>query len=308
MARVKLPENVWGIFGETLKIYMSEFFKFTGYMAFPVLGQLVGIIWVFASTFVLTDNFEYLVAKFPAINDFGSFMLAALLIALPGLLLFLGAFWQYLIAYGSLNSMTEGVLTTGRVYDFASHKEVITRRTSQYIILWLVYSIFLALASFPLLWVLGGIFFIYFILIFQAFTFAEGSELPVGGYFRKSFDLIRGNFAQTIAISLLLVVVCFYLLPMGLNVILGALNLNEFFTGAILPFVQNLPLESVNQPLTSFGADAITPDLLAKSILEQIVFFIAFGFTLPLRSVCWTLWYKSLDNRKEKKPSKKSGR
>lgn len=306
MARLKLQDSVWSIFGETLKIYLAEFFKFTGYMAFPVLGQLFGIIWVFASTFVLTDNFEYLAAKFPVMNEYTSFMLVALLLALPGLMLFVASFWQYLIAYGSLNSMTEGVLTTGRVYDFAAHKEVITRKTPKYIALWLVYSIFAALASFPLLWVLGGIFFIYFILIFQAFTFED--EMPVTGYFRKSFDLIRGNFAKTIALVLLLVVLTFYLLPMGLNVIMGALNLREFFTGLIIPVVSNLQLDAVNQMFIMFGMPPVTPELLAQSILEQAVFFIAVGFTLPLRSICWTLWYKCLDEKKEKKSSKKSGK
>ena len=91
MARLKLPESVWGIFGETLKIYICDFLKFTGYMAFPVLGQIAGIIWVFASTFLLTDNFEYLVLKFPALNEFGPYMLSVILLALPGLLLFDGA-------------------------------------------------------------------------------------------------------------------------------------------------------------------------------------------------------------------------
>ena len=306
MARLKLPESVWGIFGETLKIYICDFLKFTGYIAFPVLGQIAGIIWVFASTFLLTDNFEYLVLKFPALNEFGPYMLSVMLLALPGLLLFVGAFWQYLIAYGALNSMTEGVLTTGRVYDFASHKEVVTRRTPAYISLWLVYSIFLILASFPLLWVLGGIFFIYFILIFQVFTFEE--DLTVTGYFRKSFNLIRGNFAQTMALALLLVVLTFYLVPMGLNVIFDALNLSGMFTDLLIPVVSNLPLDSINQTLTAFGTDAITPETLAKSTLEQVVFFIAVGFTLPLRSICWTLLYKVREGKSEKKNTRKSGK
>lgn len=306
MARYKLQDSVWFIFGETIKIYISNFFKYTTYMAFPILGQLFGIIWVFASTFVLTDNFEYVAAKFPALNDYPSFMLAVLLLALPGLMLFIAAFWQFLIAYGALNSMTEGALSSGHVYDFAAHKELIIRRTPKYIGLWLLYSIFVALASFPLLWVLGGIFFIYFILIFQVFTFEE--DLSVGGYFRKSFDLIRGNFARTVALVLILVVLTFYLIPMGFNVVLDILNLRNLLTDAIIPFVSNLPLESYNQMFSTLNIPPVTPDMLAKSILEQSVFLVAFGFTLPLRSICWTLWYKILGEKKDKKSSKKSGK
>ena len=306
MARYKLQDSVWFIFGETIKIYISNFFKYTTYMAFPILGQLFGIIWVFASTFVLTDNFEYVAAKFPALNDYPSFMLAVLLLALPGLMLFIAAFWQFLIAYGALNSMTEGALSSGHVYDFAAHKELIIRRTPKYIGLWLLYSIFVALASFPLLWVLGGIFFIYFILIFQVFTFEE--DLSVGGYFRKSFDLIRGNFARTVALVLILVVLTFYLIPMGFNVVLDILNLRNLFTDVIIPFVSNLPLESYNQMFSTLNIPPVTPDMLAKSILEQSVFLVAFGFTLPVRSICWTLWYKILVEKKDKKSSKKSGK
>lgn len=306
MARYKLQDSVWFIFGETIKIYISNFFKYTTYMAFPILGQLFGIIWVFASTFVLTDNFEYVAAKFPALNDYPSFMLAVLLLALPGLMLFIAAFWQFLIAYGALNSMTEGALSSGHVYDFAAHKELIIRRTPKYIGLWLLYSIFVALASFPLLWVLGGIFFIYFILIFQVFTFEE--DLSVGGYFRKSFDLICGNFARTVALVLILVVLTFYLIPMGFNVVLDILNLRNLLTDAIIPFVSNLPLDSYNQMFSTLNIPPVTPDMLAKSILEQSVFLVAFGFTLPLRSICWTLWYKILGKKKDKKSSKKSGK
>lgn len=306
MARYKLQDSVWFIFGETIKIYISNFFKYTTYMAFPILGQLFGIIWVFASTFVLTDNFEYVAAKFPALNDYPSFMLAVLLLALPGLMLFIAAFWQFLIAYGALNSMTEGALSSGHVYDFAAHKELIIRRTPKYIGLWLLYSIFVALASFPLLWVLGGIFFIYFILIFQVFTFEE--DLSVGGYFRKSFDLIRGNFARTVALVLILVVLTFYLIPMGFNVVLDILNLRNLLTDAIIPFVSNLPLDSYNQMFSTLNIPPVTPDMLAKSILEQSVFLVAFGFTLPVRSICWTLWYKILGEKKDKKSSKKSGK
>lgn len=306
MARYKLQDSVWFIFGETIKIYISNFFKYTTYMAFPILGQLFGIIWVFASTFVLTDNFEYVAAKFPALNDYPSFMLAVLLLALPGLMLFIAAFWQFLIAYGALNSMTEGALSSGHVYDFAAHKELIIRRTPKYIGLWLLYSIFVALASFPLLWVLGGIFFIYFILIFQVFTFEE--DLSVGGYFRKSFDLIRGNFARTVALVLILVVLTFYLIPMGFNVVLDILNLRNLLTDAIIPFVSNLPLDSYNQMFSTLNIPPVTPDMLAKNILEQSVFLVAFGFTLPVRSICWTLWYKILGEKKDKKSSKKSGK
>ena len=46
-----------------------------------------------------------------------------------------------------------------------------------------------------------------------------------------------------------------------------------------------------------------------KRSVKQIVFFIVVGFTLPLRSICWTLWYTNLAGEVDSiqpKPKKKS--
>ena len=295
-----------GIFTESIGLYFSNFDKFVKYMSFPVLGQIAGLLIVFVLVFFYTKYMPYLMQKIPFFDNFSVLVLCAILVTLPGLIIFIKAFWEYLVAYGAVNSMLENMLKSGKVYDFDAHTELIKRRTLPFVGLWLLYSIFVALASFPLLWVLGGIFFIYFILIFQVFTFEE--DLSVGGYFRKSFDLIRGNFARTVALVLILVVLTFYLIPMGFNVVLDILNLRNLLTDAIIPFVSNLPLDSYNQMFSTLNIPPVTPDMLAKSILEQSVFLVAFGFTLPLRSICWTLWYKILGEKKDKKSSKKSGK
>ena len=95
---------------------------------------------------------------------------------------------------------------------------------------------------------------------------------------------------------------------MGFNVVLDILNLRNLLTDAIIPFVSNLPLDSYNQMFSTLNIPPVTPDMLAKSILEQSVFLVAFGFMLPVRSICWTLWYKILGEKKDKKSSKKSGK
>ena len=57
----------------------------------------------------------------------------------------------------------------------------------------------------------------------------------------------------------------------------------------------------------------ITPAIVATELVKQLVFFIVVGFTLPIRSICWTLWYKNLYIpssvevvEKKKKSSKKA--
>ena len=62
-------KRVLSIFFEGLKIFVVNIHKFLLYMAFPVLGQIVGLFLIFGSTFWFTQNFQDLVVKYPALND-----------------------------------------------------------------------------------------------------------------------------------------------------------------------------------------------------------------------------------------------
>lgn len=278
-------KRVLNIFFEGLKIYCLNIHKFMLYMIFPVLGQLLGLFLVFGLNFWFTQNFQDLSVKYPALNDMSTLIGVAVLTAIPGLLILMKAFWDYLVAYVALNSMTEGYLNTGKVYDFKAHKSVATNKTFSFIALWFIFGIFTLLAVIPVFWILGGIFFIYFILIFQVFTFENGLS-PVG-YFKRSFDIIKGHFATTFVLMLILVIFTYFLLSSGLSVIFDYLNLTQSVSKSIEAWVFTLPIE----PLEPYG---ITPAKIAESILDNIVLFITVGFTLPLRSICWTLWYNNL--------------
>ena len=61
----------------------------------------------------------------PILNNFGLLVLFAILITLPGLAIFVKAFWEYLVAYGAVNSMVENMLKSGKVYDFDAHTELV---------------------------------------------------------------------------------------------------------------------------------------------------------------------------------------
>ena len=293
-------KNVLSIFFEGLKIYCLNIHKFLAYMAFPILGQILGISMIFATVFWLTQNAESITAKYSALNEISNFMLFAIAVSIPGLIILLKAFWEYLIAYGALNSMTEGYLNTGKVYDFKSHKSVILNKTFSFILLWLLFSIFIILSLIPIFWIIGFIFFIYFILIFQVFTFENGLS-PIG-YFRRSFELIRGNFLTTFILFLLLFITTYYLIPAGLNVLANASNISSILSKPFESWAFTLPIE----PLEPYG---ITPYKIAQSTISQIILFIAIGFTLPLRSICWSLWYDNLNtasvNSEPQKTTKK---
>ena len=291
MAKDKSDKSVWKVFFEGLKIYCFNFHKFFLYMAYPVLGQLLGLGLVFGLSFWYSQSLPELIQKYPAFNNFSTIFLTIILICVPGLLIWAKAFWDYLVAYGALNSMTEGALTTGRVYDFKAHNAVVTRRTFSYIFLWLLFSIFSILAIIPIFWVLGLIFFVYFVLIFQVFTF-EKDVSPIS-CFRRSLQLIKGKFARTFILLTILTLLTYNLLTMGVSVLFDAANLTGKLAQVFEGWASTLPLEQVNASLAMFHT-SLTPVTISKSVVEQIIFFLVVGFTLPLRSICWALWYKNL--------------
>lgn len=112
-----------GIFTEAIGLYFSNFDKFIKYMTFPVLGQIGGLLLVFLITYFYTQNLPPLIEKFSALDNFNVLILLSILITLPGLAIFCKSFWEYLVAYGAVNSMYENMQKSGRVYDFDAHTE-----------------------------------------------------------------------------------------------------------------------------------------------------------------------------------------
>lgn len=292
MAKFKIQNKVYNVMVEGLKIYINHFVKFTQYMLFPVFGQIVGIVLIFGLTGWLTFSLPELVDKHPIFNNFSTILLALLFVALPGLALFLKAFWDYLVAYGALNSMTEAVITTGKLYDLRAHTEVITKHSFKYIALLIIISILSFIALNPLFWVIGLIFFVYFILVFQVFTLEE--NISVLDCFKRSFYLIKGNFARTFAIMAILGLISHYLLTFGVSGLLDVIKLSNFFKGVLENWAMALPLTEINSTLASFRLPQITALEVANQILGAAILFVVTGLTLPMRSICWTLWYKNL--------------
>jgi hypothetical protein len=288
---VKEDRSVWLIFFEGLKIFCLNIHKYLLYMTFPVIGQLVGIFAIFGPTYWFTQNYQDLLIKYPALNDMSTMLICTVVMAVPGLLILMKALWDYMVAYCSLNSMTEGYLNTGRVYDFRAHNEVVYKKMFSFVALWFLFGMFSVLALIPVFWILGFIFFIYFILIFQVFTFENGLS-PVG-YFRRSLELIRGKFSRTFMLMFLLGIFCFVLLSSGLSVIFDYLNLTTILGKSFEAWAYTMPIEA----LEPYG---VNPALIGKSLTNELIFFITIGFTLPLRSICWTLWYNNLSEPIEK--------
>ena len=302
MAKFKIKDSLWSVLGEGLKIYFTNFLKFTQYMLFPVFGQVIGVALIFGLTGWFTFALPYLTEQYAFLNNFTTITFVLLLLTLPGFAIFLKAFWDYLVAYGALNSMTEAVITTGKLYDFKAHNQVVTSRTGTFIFLLLIISVLSLIAINPLFWVLGLIFFIYFILVFQVFAFEP--DATVTSCFKHSFNLVKGNFGRTFFIMFVLALISHYLINLGAIALLDAVKLGEFFKGIFENWASTLPLTDINGTLEYFKMQTITPLMIANEIWASAVLFVVAGLTLPMRSICWTLWYKNLSENKSEKKTK----
>lgn len=295
MAKIKVENKITSVLFESIKVYGANIWPFTRYMLFPILGQLIGLALIFGLASVYTAKLPELISTYAFFNSFSSIVLCVILITVPGMLIFLKAFWDFLVAYGALNSMAESAINTGKVYDFPAHNAVVTNRTFKFIALWLVISILSMIALFPLIWLIGGILFIYFVLVFQVFIFEPNASIY--DCFKRSMLLIKGNFARTFIIMAVIAFFTHYIFVEGFSVFFDLTKLSQLLGGIFENWVQNtIPLDNFNNYMININPrfDVITPSKIAGMFVYQIVFFIVTGLTLPLRSICWTIWYKVL--------------
>ncbi len=291
MSKHKLKNSLIEVLKEGIGIYISNIDKFLLYMLFPVFGQILGIALSFGLTLGFADK---IAAKADSLS---SALLLILLLAIPGLLIFAKAFWDFMVAYVALNSMTEGAYTTGHVYDFKAHNEVATRRTFKYILFLLALSILMSVGTSIFFIIPGFVLWIYFILVFQVFTFEP--DLSVPEYFKRSFLLVKGDWARTFFLMLILTFFSIYILTQGITVIFDYLNLTKTFC-SIFDFVgKAMPLELINRVLVYVKLTPLTVSMISEWIFVSVLGFVIAGLTLPIRSICWSLWYKTLADKKE---------
>ena len=298
---VKKSQTPLGIFIESIGLYFSNFDKFFKYMSFPVLGQVIGLVLIFTISYFYTQHIPTLIDKFPIFNDFLILTLFSILITLPGLMIFLKAFWEFLIAYGAINSMLDNMLKSGKVYDFDAHTELVKRRTLAFVGLWFLVGIFSLIAFVPLFWVICGILAVYFVLIFQIFIYEP--ELSPIACVKRSLAIIKGHFASTFLLICLIGGLTYFVLPQVFNKIFEIAGINNFFSSLIMPFVNLFP----DFDLSKFGGKFIEKSEISLFIVQSLIAQIIIQYTLPIRSIMWGLWYKELTkNEFSKDNSKKS--
>jgi len=299
------------IFMESVGLYFSNFDKFVKYMTFPVLGQIIGLSLTFLLIYFYTQNMPKIIEKIPTLANFTTLFTIGILLILPGLLIFMKAFWEYLVAYGAVNSMLENLLKSGKVYDFDAHTELIKRRSVPFIGLWMLFGIFSLISVIPFFWVPCGVFAIFFVLIFQVFTF-EPEQSPIGCV-KKSMQLVKGHFASSFMLFAMVGALTYVLIPQLAGLFFEYTNITTFFTNIITPMVAELPLKDWNVILNYAYLPALKVEEVALFTTTSIIAQIFIQYTLPLRSILWSMWYKELNGGKlylnnEDKPKAKKKR
>ena len=282
-------QGILNIFFKSVTIYFQNFTSFFKYMAFPVFGQIAGIVWILAISFCYINYLPELMGKSAIMSNFSVILAVFLLITLPGLFVTLKAFWDYLVAYGAINSMLDGLIKSGRLYDFPAHNEVVTRKSAKFIAIWLLISIMSIIAIIPIFWIFGIIFFIYFILVFQIFIFEP--EESVFGCFKRSLEIIKGNWGKTFLLAILIGIFTNWFLPFVVNKTLELLSIIKFLAIPVDGITTLLPIKEINDSLSI--QNRLTSLEISTAIVSGFSTFIITGLTLPMRSICWGLWYKN---------------
>ena len=295
------------IFVESIGLYFSNIDKFIKYMTFPVLGQYFGLLIIFSLLHFYIKHMPNIVGQIQILNNTLILLALPFIIILPGLAIFLKAFWEYLIAYGSINSMFENMLKSGRVYDFDAHTELIKRRTGSFIILWTLIGIFSLISICPLLWVISGVISVFLVLIFQIFTF-EPEQTPIG-CIKRSIQITKGNFASTFLLLALSGALTYVLIPKLFNLLFEYTNITSFLTQSLLPLVKELPITKWQNILPAIYSPILNVDNISKLIITSLITQIIIQYTLPLRSILWSNVYqnfnKSINTTKKKKTASK---
>lgn len=303
--------SVFAIIGKSFKIYLRFIHKFFLYMTFPVIGQMVGFVLILLPTIYMQKTLPVLADKYTFFTEPTKQLALVLLVVMPGLILMLSAFWKYLVAYSALNSMTQSALVSGKIYDFPAHNSFVTKNLSKFFLIWFVISILTILSINPLLAIVCSIGFLFLVPVFQVFTFEQDKN--AFGCIKRSFGLVKDNFGRVVGLLTLLGLILWILTEViqwgGVKFIPHEKIFSEYANMILnIPFMQELNLKL--SQLSEFGINLqITSQMISEAILSAIIGMLVWGYTLPLRSICWTLWYKSTtdsENRNKKSPKKRT--
>lgn len=297
--------DILNLFVEGTKLYFKNFPKFLKYMAFPVLGQVLAMFLIFTTVHLFTNNLEKLIYINPALNNISILMIILLILIIPSFIIFFAAFWKYIVAMGSLNSMANNIISGAKLENLSIHNDTVNRRMGTFLGLILILSLISLGFIIPFISLIILVLMIFLCLSFQIFALEE--NLKTIGIIKKSIKMVKNNFVKTSFLLFLLWFFTYYFIPEIFNLTLDKLDLYKYLIIPIVEFCKDLPFAEVEQTVNTifsavnnnsiFQFDVVS---ISKRIVAVIFASIIIGFTLPLRSICCTLLYKNIEIKKLK--------
>lgn len=288
--------SVIKIFFNGIKLYFMNFEQFFKVMAFPVFGQVIGISLIFFASYLFTVYAPTLTTKSPLFDNIPLVFAVLAVLMLPGFFIFCKAFWDYIIALASLNSMASSLLEGSNIDDTGIHSELIKRRTGSYILFLFLLTIIYLVLAIPILWGLLAIAFVYLALSFQVFALEE--DKGAFDIIKYSVNYVKFNFIKTAMLLVLLGITTYWLVPALVSWGFEQSSLIGFFASVIDNYVKLLPINEINSIISQWPFHYSLKSIsVSRHIVLAVVAYIVTAFALPLRSICCTQLYKEINKK-----------
>ena len=286
--KLKSSASVLGIVFGGLNTYFYNLDTFLKYLAFPVLGTFLGIFLLFGVNYFFITNLEKIQSASPILENPAVFLILLLILTIPGFAVFLKAFYDYLIAFGALNSMCV-IGPNHRIEDVSTHKKIIKQRLLPYCVLLIVLSV-----------IFGTIILIIPALIFlslavQVFTLEEDSS-PFEAIC-KSAIIVKENFWKVLWVLIFITIISYWFFPAMLSWAVAKTPVFVLLTSPVEKYLTLLPIEEINSVLAatqiSYKLDIV---IMAEDIVNTAISAIVIMFMLPFRCACCVDLYKNFGN------------
>lgn len=286
--------TIFEIFLQGLGLYFSNIDRFLLYMLLPIVGQLLGLVLTVSLVYFFANYNTLMLSSIPLFKNQMYANIAIAVILLPGIIIWIKSFCDYMIAYSAVNSMTDNMLKSERVYDFPAHTMMVSRRGLAYFTLCIMFLALILLTYIPIFMVFGWILLVYYAFVFQIFIFEP--ELSPGDCFKRSASYVSGNFKRTFLMIALVGAFTYVIVPQILLSFFTTIKLVDWLKSLIVPYITVPSLDSVNMVLSAMGAVQITPNQVAGFIVQALIVVGVIQLLLPLRVICMCLWYKNFYN------------
>lgn len=321
-------KSIFRILKEAVVLYAKNFLPYTKAMIFPILAHLIGIPYIILVAYTLPD---FLVGRFPYQSTF-LLLIVVLIATAPGFLLFLKGFWAYLVAMVSLNNFTEGLISKDSDVTLKSCNEYVghIKSTYMYVLLimmllwiaaivvpylpailgfilpfWVVLILMIAVGFVSLLMVLCLS--VYFSLGFQVLAFEDPKVFDV---FKRSIILVEKNFFRTLILLVILYIITGIICPLTMHILCDITGIVSLLAHSInwasQMFVTQIELSVIHYPNPIF--DTLNSLLMlmkdpameiSKAIIVASIDATVTAGMLPLGTICFTLLYFDIKNKKE---------